>query len=101
MSRWRKATRIPQAVKDRVWERDGGCCIFCGSPHAAPEAHYIPRSKGGMGVEENILTVCRYCHEQLDEGKRWRFLRDWARGYLMEHYPDWDEEKLVFHKWED
>jgi len=98
VNRQTKYTAIPKEVKKVVGGRDGHCCIFCGSPYARPEAHYIPRSQGGMGIEENILTVCRFCHEQLDEGKKWQFLHNFAKAYLMDHYPDWDESKLVYHK---
>jgi len=65
-SRRTKALEIPQKVKRAVWKRDGERCILCGSPHAAPEAHYVPRSAGGLGVEENIVTLCRSCHDAYD-----------------------------------
>ena len=57
-----KACDISKKVKDRVWERDGGRCIICGSPYAMPNSHYIRRSQGGLGIEENIVTMCLCCH---------------------------------------
>ena len=54
-----KATDIPQKVKQAVWERDGGRCVVCGCcRNVMPNAHFIPRSKGGLGIEENIVTLC-------------------------------------------
>ena len=47
MHKQTKAVDIPPAVKRAVWERDGRCCVLCGSPFAAPNAHVIPRSQGG------------------------------------------------------
>ena len=65
-----KACAIPNAVKERVWERDHHCCVYCKSIYASPEAHYIPRSRGGLGIEENVLTLCRLCHDAFDCGRR-------------------------------
>ena len=96
-----KATDIPLKVKKAVWERDGHRCIICDSASAMPNAHYIPRSKGGLGIEENIVTLCGTCHYMYDFGgkaKR-RGLGYQIKGYLMSQYPDWDEEKLIYKKW--
>ncbi len=64
-----------------------------------PEAHFISRSKGGLGVEENILTLCRFpCHEQYDRGpiERREEMRTYFREYLKSQYPGWDEKKLIY-----
>lgn len=52
-----KACAIPKAVKERVWERDHHCCVYCKSIYALPEAHYIPVLAAGWGIEENGLTL--------------------------------------------
>ena len=65
-----KALSITPKVKKTVYERDGGRCVLCGSPHGLPEAHYIPRSRGGLGIPENIVTLCRNCHRELDQTTR-------------------------------
>ena len=97
MNSVRKATDIPKAVKDRVFERDNGCCIFCGHP-GMPNAHYIRRSQLGLGIEENIVTACIECHRAMDEGKFAKEFKAYARDYLKEMYKDWDERKLVYRK---
>lgn len=51
-----KACAISAATKDAVFKRDRGQCVLCGKP-GLPEAHYIPRSKGGLGIEQNIVTL--------------------------------------------
>lgn len=100
MSRMSKACDIPPKVKAIVWERDGGCCILCGNPHAAPNAHFIPRSHGGLGVPENVVTLCLKCHTRYDQSGQRKPLQARIRQYLMEQYPDWDEEKLIYRKWD-
>ena len=94
-----KALSISPAVKARVYERDGGCCVWCGRP-GAPNAHYIPRSLSGLGVEQNILTLCPDCHHRYDRtGDRPR-MGEYFRSYLSRCYPDWDEKNLVYRKGE-
>lgn len=98
MSKRTKALAIPKEVKARVWERDGGCCIYCGSPLAAPVAHYIARSHGGLGIEENILTLCDACHRRYDQSTDRRSMREYFREYLQSKYPEWDEDDLIYRR---
>ena len=95
-----KALQPSQSVKDAVWERDGHRCVICNSRYAFPEAHYIPRSKGGLGIEKNIVTLCRICHDDYDNGKREirQIRREQIRRYLMLCYEDWDEKDLIYRK---
>ncbi len=92
-----QACDIPQKVKQAVWERDGGCCILCGSPNAMPNAHYIRRSQGGLGIEENVVTACLYCHGKLD-GVECSTLKPIVKEYLQSKYPNWNEEGLIYSK---
>ena len=95
-----KATDIPKNVKDTVWERDGGRCIICGSPNAMPNAHYIRRSHGGLGIEENIVTLCIKCHQAFDSGTENQQVEaeGTVRKYLKRQYKDWGPENLVYRK---
>lgn len=98
MSKVRQATSIPKKVKGRVYERDKGLCILCGRL-GLPEAHYIPRSQLGLGIEENIVTLCRECHRRLDNSPERRFLLERVKLYLQSKYPDWNEKNLVYRRW--
>lgn len=93
-----KAVAIKPAIREKVEKRDNYACIFCGSPNARGEAHFINRSKGGLGIEENILTVCRNCHHQLDNGQAIKLYRSHAEKYLKSKYPNWNREKLIYNK---
>lgn len=64
-----------------------------------PNSHYIKRSKGGLGIEENITTMCGRCHEAFDGAWR-KHLLPRVRDYLKSKYPEWDEEKLIYRKGE-
>ena len=99
MTRRTKALAIPTAVKERVWQRDGGRCIICGSANAAPNAHYIARSHGGLGIEENIVTLCPGCHQKFDFGANRELLAGMIRRYLMACYAEWDDNNLIYRKW--
>lgn len=101
-----KATDISQKVKKAVWERDGGRCVVCGcSVNVMPNAHFIPRSKGGLGVEENIVTLCtefteNKCHRKFDFGTKEEreAIGKKIERYLKAKYPNWDKNNLIYKK---
>jgi 5-methylcytosine-specific restriction endonuclease McrA len=97
-----KATAISKRVKNIVYERDNGTCIVCGKP-GLPEAHYISRQRGGLGIEQNIVTLCRDCHYLYDYGDKAmkETIRYTIKEYLTMHYPDLKEKNLIFKKWSD
>ena len=93
-----KATSIPKKVKDEVFKRDKGICVFCGKP-GLPECHYIKRSQNGLGIPKNIFTGCRTCHNKFDESIEREKMLPIAKKHLKELYPDWKEEDLIYHKY--
>lgn len=95
-----KACDISKKVKDIVWERDGQRCIICGSPYAMPNSHYIRRSQGGLGIEENIVTMCQRCHMMYDQGNDRKAIASYTERYLRSKYPNWNPEKLIYKKGE-
>lgn len=94
-----KACAISIKTKEIVYERDGGCCIFCGHP-GLPEAHYVPRSHGGLGNPENIVTACRPCHDKLDNSTDRQQMLQVAAEHLGRFYPNWNEKNLIYDKWQ-
>lgn len=93
-----RATAIPPEVKERVYERDLGRCIFCGAP-GLPEAHVISKAHGGLGVEENIVTACRRCHERLDNSTDRKRYIEAADAYLARVYAGRrDASELTYKK---
>lgn len=98
MNKRTKALQIPMKVKRIVYERDKGKCIWCGKP-GDPVVHFIAKSQGGLGIEQNILCGCYRCHTTYDQTDQREIYRDKARTYLKSKYPDWDESKLYYKKW--
>lgn len=101
-----KACDIPDKVKKIVWERDGGKCVVCGCyVNVMPNAHFIPRSKGGLGIEQNIVTLCteftpNQCHKKYDNGTKEEhdYIENKIRNYLKSVYPGWKEDDLYYKK---
>ena len=102
------ALGITIRVKEEVADRDSfngwTCCVLCGCPAptynrlAFSNAHYISRANGGLGVEENILTLCPKCHHRYDQTTDRVALKPFFGRYLKSHYPEWEESKLVYQK---
>lgn len=97
MKKRTKALAITAKVKKRVYERDGGCCILCGR-RGNPNAHYISRSHSGLGIEENIVTLCPDCHRRYDQSVERLSIGRIIAEYLKSKYQDWDESKLIYRK---
>ena len=89
-------------MKEKVWKRDRGKCIFCHNPVDVffANAHFIPRSAGGLGIEENIFTACEQCHHEQDNGKNTKEHDQKAKKYLKSIYGSkWKVENLIYKKY--
>lgn len=53
---------IPQDIMDKVWNRDGGKCVKCGSQENLEFDHIIPFSKGGANTYRNLQILCKKCN---------------------------------------
>lgn len=106
-----KALGIAIRVKEEVADRDSfdgwPCCLLCGTPAPANDrlafsnAHYISRAQGGLGIAENVLTLCTLCHRRYDQTTDREMLKPFFGRYLADHYHGWDETKLVYQKQEE
>lgn len=96
-----KACNISKKVKDIVEARDNGLCVICGQPGIG-NSHYIRRSKGGLGIEQNVVCMCIECHNAYDNGKdkeKVEIIRNKTREYLKRQYGEsWKEENLYYKK---
>jgi 5-methylcytosine-specific restriction endonuclease McrA len=63
-----------------------------------PNAHYISRAKSGLGIPENIVTLCQKCHHDFDNTIKREELRGYIRAYLDIHYPDFSDARRIYNK---
>lgn len=111
-SKQSKAREFTVEQRRKIVSRDKGKCIFCEMGYRAKEGtwlglemksimHYIPRSKNGLGIEQNGAVGCQYHHEMMDNGNQGnrKEMLELFENYLRACYPDWCEERLVYSKW--
>jgi 5-methylcytosine-specific restriction endonuclease McrA len=55
---WRKARIV-------VLDRDKHVCRACGSKHGLDVHHVVMRSLGGSDEPENLIALCRECHQSV------------------------------------
>jgi 5-methylcytosine-specific restriction endonuclease McrA len=55
-------------LQRQVMERDGWRCQVCGSMQNLQVHHLKLRSQSGGDVEQNLITLCVACHEQVHGG---------------------------------
>ena len=99
-----KACEISPEVKKVVGDRDHYRCVICRAM-GIPNAHYIPRSDGGLGIETNVVTLCFKCHQLYDNGyDKDENLREKMGAKiekrLKEYYPDWKREDQIYKKYD-
>lgn len=55
---------IPRAVRQAVFERDGGRCVGCGAAFDLQYDHVIPLALGGGSTAENLQVLCGECNRR-------------------------------------
>ena len=66
-----------------------------------PNAHYLSRAHGGLGIEENIVTLCQSCHHNYDNGKSKQVKEAIKRKILAKlkhYYPNWSIDLITYKK---
>ena len=55
---------------------------------------------GGLGIPENIVTLCPYCHFNEDMGMNTKLYEQKIENYLKSIYgANWNKKKLIYKKW--
>lgn len=65
-----------------AYERDKGLCIMCGRP-ATDCHHVIFRSQLGKDDPDNLVCLCRSCHEKA-HGVNAKMIREELKKYISE-----------------
>lgn len=102
------ALKISNDTYNKVFERDNGC-ILCLNYELSDELvnniienksnllechHFIPRSRLGMGIEQNLVMLCSYHHRNVNHSE----FQEQIKEYLKSKYSGWSEKDLVFRK---
>ena len=55
---------------------------------------------GGLGIEQNIVTLCPRCHYEEDFGQDTKLYEEEIKNYLKGIYGvNWDKSKLIYKKY--
>ena len=91
-----KACAISTKARQRVLERDNYHCVICGTTHNLTLAHIIPRNRGGLGNEKNLVALCVRCHNQMDfTTNRQEYLAH-CKKYLKKFYGEVDIAEIKY-----
>lgn len=81
---------LSPAIRARVLKRDNYRCRSCGNKEleALDPHHFVFRSQSGSDEEDNLITLCRRCHNKIHErvmrviriDGEWYFGPRWRRG---------------------
>ncbi|HEY8484745.1 MAG TPA: HNH endonuclease signature motif containing protein [Longimicrobiales bacterium] len=69
--------RDGKSRRERILERDGHRCVYCGEEFAAEDLtldHVEPRVKGGDSSDGNLVSCCRRCNAAKGGQPAWAFL---------------------------
>lgn len=78
--------RSDPAIRRALWERDAGCCGFCGEPVSLAEMHVdhiLPRAVGGQDELDNL----RPAHARCNLGNGLASVRAYRREHPDEPVP--------------
>ena len=114
MAGYTKLLQFDKETIRKIQIRDDYTCLFCKLGYHMEKynpnsldfiihdiMHYVPKSKMGLGIEENGVEGCRFHHSLLDNGNKG--LRKEMLGLMKEHlqslYTNWNERDLKYSKW--
>jgi hypothetical protein len=78
--RMRGGGKIPEDMRQAVFERDGFACLDCGSDQYLQCDHVHPVSQGGETSMENLQTLCRVCNARKRDRIRKRTSKGQSEG---------------------
>jgi ATP-dependent DNA helicase RecQ len=68
--RLRLAPELYEELRQQVLRRDGWRCQSCGTMSNLEVHHQKFRSQSGDDSEQNLITLCAACHQQVHRNRR-------------------------------
>lgn len=109
-----KLLQFNKKMLEEIFIRDNYTCIFCKINYKMPinynitelkikdPMHYIPKSRGGLGIRKNGACGCRYHHNMYDNAKSKTTKEEMKKifkSYLKNIENNWKEEDLKYNKY--
>lgn len=60
---------VPATVSQAVYRRDGWHCRHCNNSNGLDPHHVIFAGQGGPETLDNLITLCRRCHDMIHAGE--------------------------------
>lgn len=73
---------ISHRLRRAVFDRDGGCCVYCSKPLTYMRAtmdHIVPVSRNGTSKIHNLATSCGGCNANKDDKR----VESWASAKAL------------------
>jgi uncharacterized phage protein (TIGR02220 family) len=81
--------QVSESRRKRIYERDGGKCVYCGASDELVPDHIIPCAKGGTDRPSNLVTACVSCNQSKRDRSADEFLSGNPRADEIKGYLDW------------
>lgn len=78
--------RVDECDLNIDWPEGEECCWRCGARTNLMRCHIVPRSLGGEDAPDNLVVLCRECHEQGPNVSDREIMWDWLMAYKTEGY---------------
>ena len=85
----KKSVILPEAA---VRRRASGKCELCGAEFNLGLHHIIARQDGGLNHEDNLILLCRRCHDRIED-RKYISRADLFRGESSKPEPSADVRK--------
>jgi hypothetical protein len=85
-----KKQRLPWKgdMKEKIFQRDGYECIYCGTDENLSLDHIVPFSSGGDDTVANLVTACRQCNSKKHKNRLLPSLEEYVLSIVSQRNSD-------------
>ena len=82
-------------LRNNVLQRDGNSCVLCGSSNELHMHHIVPLCHAELDTVDNLVTLCRVCHESRAHNFHHRSVIDEAvQAFLISYITTFRDTSL-------